>query len=124
MYVNGKEHTVTIGNRTFHCAVDVTLGFVGGKWKTVVLFYLMEGTKRYSELKQLMPEITDKMLSKQLRELERDGFIARQKIRPLWVEYSLTEEGHILEPLLNEIAAWGRRKAAAEGTMHVVEVEN
>jgi DNA-binding HxlR family transcriptional regulator len=108
---------VKIGGRTFHCAVDIALGFVGGKWKTVVLFYLMEGTKRYSELKKLMPDISEKMLAKALRELQADGFVHRRdyQVVPPRVEYSLTPEGRTLIPLLNALSEWGKGKSERSG---------
>ena len=117
MIINGKSYVVQIGNRTFHCAVDIALGYVGGKWKTVVLFYLMEGTKRYSELKKLIPGISEKMLAKALRELQADGLVGRRDygVVPLKVEYWLTPEGRTLIPVLNALADWGKGKAERSG---------
>jgi DNA-binding HxlR family transcriptional regulator len=123
MIIDGKEYVVKIGDKTFHCAVDIALGYIGGKWKTVVLYYLMEGTKRYSELRRLMPDITEKMLAKQLHELQRDGFVHRKDyhVMPPRVEYSLTDEGRTLIPLLEELGNWGRDKSnRVGGKMEVV----
>lgn len=117
MIIDGQEYVVRIGGKTYHCAVDIALGYVGGKWKTVVLFYLMEGTKRFSELRRLIPEISEKMLSKALHELEDDGFVHRRDHRtmPPRVDYSLTEEGRTLTPLLEALAEWGKGKTARSG---------
>jgi DNA-binding HxlR family transcriptional regulator len=115
--IDGKEYIVKIDGRTYHCAVDIALGYVGGKWKTVVLYYLMEGTKRYSELRRLIPDISEKMLAKALRELHNDGFVRRKSLRqiPPRVEYSLTKEGRTLAPLLGALADWGKGKTARSG---------
>ena len=91
------------------CPVRATLGVLGGKWKPVILFYLGEGTHRFSELRRRLPEATQKMLTQQLRELEADGVIVR-KIHPQVppkVEYSLTPYGRTLKPVLKEICRWG-----------------
>jgi DNA-binding HxlR family transcriptional regulator len=117
LVINGQEYVVRIGDKTYHCAVDIALGFVGGKWKTVVLYYLMEGTKRFSEIKRLMPDISEKMLAKALHELEQDGFILRRDHHsiPPRVDYSLTAEGLTLVPLLETLAAWGKDKTERSG---------
>ena len=65
-------------NEDFHCALDVTMRFIGGKWKAVVIWYLRNGKKRFSELKSHIPDITDKMLSLQLKALEQDGMVSRK----------------------------------------------
>lgn len=82
---------------------------IGGKWKCVILCHLMRGKKRTSELKRLMPEITQKMLTQQLRELEADGVINRIVYNqvPPKVEYELSEYGHSLERILNALCDWG-----------------
>lgn len=117
MIIDGQEYVVRIDGKTYHCAVDIALGYVGGKWKTVVLYYLMEGTKRFSELKRLMPDISEKMLAKALHELEADGFVKRHDHRsvPPRVDYSLTAEGRTLGPLLEALAEWGKGKTERSG---------
>ncbi len=123
MVIDGKEYAFEMGDKTFHCALDITMHFIGGKWKTVVLWYLCKDKKRFSELKRHIPEITEKMLSLQLRELEKDGFVQRTVYPevPPRVEYALTEEGKTLIPLLEAMAAWGRKKGKEQGKM--VEVK-
>lgn len=92
--------------------------YIGGKWKSVVLWYLKHKTMRFSELKQHIPDITEKMLSIQLRALEADGLIKRRvygEKPPIKVEYSLTDFGKTLLPALDAIAKWGRSLGEREG---------
>ncbi|QIX61742.1 helix-turn-helix transcriptional regulator [Hymenobacter lutimineralis] len=92
------------------CPVRTTLNVLGGKWKLLILSYLLEGTRRYGELRRLMPEITEKMLIQELREMEQDGLVQRvvyQQVPPK-VEYLLTEHGQQVQPLLNSLVAWGQ----------------
>src|SRR5687767_9152763 len=118
MIINGKEYVFRINHNIYHCALDVTMDFIGGKWKTVVLWYLRDRTLRFGELKQLIPDITEKMLSLQLKSLEEDGLIKRQVFTevPLRVEYSTTEFGKSLRPVLEAIAKWGRNLGDTKGT--------
>ncbi|MEM6349103.1 MAG: helix-turn-helix domain-containing protein [Bacteroidota bacterium] len=106
-------------NQDFHCALDVTMHFIGGKWKAVVIWYLQYGKKRFGELKALIPDITDKMLSIQLKALIQDGLVSRKVYAevPPRVEYELTEEGKTLVPIVQQIAKWGRAKAEKEGRL-------
>ena len=99
--------------------MDITMNYIGGKWKTVVLWYLIEGKKRFSELKKIIPDITEKMLSIQLKKLEEDGLVFREVFPevPLRVEYSLTDFGKTLIPLLEEVAKWGRDLGDSKGEM-------
>lgn len=86
------------------------MGIIGGKWKTVILFYLIEGPLRYSELRKKMEGVTERTLSLQLKALEEDGVIERKVYTtkpPLKVEYSLTDFGKTLIPILKSIADWG-----------------
>ncbi|AMM52330.1 hypothetical protein TH61_15615 [Rufibacter sp. DG15C] len=118
MIIDNSEMVFQIEEQQFHCAMDVTMHFIGGKWKTVVLWYLRNDKKRFSELKAHMPQITEKMLSIQLKQLEEDGLVNRVVYTskpPLRVEYSLTEFGKTLLPLLNEIAGWGRKTGTEKG---------
>lgn len=123
MLIKGKKYNYRLHNEDFHCALDVTMRFIGGKWKAVVLWYLKNKTRRFSELKEQIPDITDKMLSLQLKALEEDGLIIRTVYPqvPPRVDYQLSEEGRSIVPVVEAIAKWGRNKAEKEGKL--VEVE-
>ncbi|MCG8642054.1 MAG: helix-turn-helix transcriptional regulator [Desulfobacterales bacterium] len=92
------------------CPVEATLELIGGKWKGVILYHLLERTYRFGELKKVMPSITQRMLTKQLRELERDGIIHRKVYAqvPPKVEYSLTESGETLKEVIIMMRDWGK----------------
>ena len=101
-----------------NCQVEDALDILVGKWKAVILLYLLqEGTKRFSELKRKMPGITQKMLTKQLRELEDEGIIERKVYAqvPPKVEYSITEYGRSLEPVLQAMHEWGAKHTMQRG---------
>jgi len=85
------------------------LEVLGGKWKGLILFYLRDNTRRFNELKRLMPNITQRMLTKQLRELEADKIVHRKVFQeiPPKVEYSLTNFGLTLTPILAALQEWG-----------------
>jgi DNA-binding HxlR family transcriptional regulator len=98
-----------MNRKKYNISVEATLEVIGGKWKCVILCHLMRGKKRTSELKKLMPAVTQKMLTQQLRELEEDGVINRiiyQQVPPK-VEYELSDYGHSLEGILNALCNWG-----------------
>lgn len=98
---NGQEYP---------CCASLTMGIIGGKWKTVILYHLIEGKLRYNELRKAMPSVTERTLSLQLKKLENDGIVDRTVYHskpPLKVEYSLTELGETLIPVVKSIANWG-----------------
>lgn len=101
----------TFNGKTYPCCTSLTMGLIGGKWKTVILFYLSVDDKlRYNELRKKMPTVTERTLSLQLKTLEEDGIISRKVYTskpPLKVEYSLTEFGSTLKPLILSIGEWG-----------------
>ncbi len=103
---------------TFKCPVEYTLSLMGGKWKPVILWQLaIEGVRRYGEVKKSVTGITHKMLSQQLKELEADGLVYREEYHqiPPKVEYSLTEKGMSLIPVLNTMCEWGRAHIGESG---------
>jgi DNA-binding HxlR family transcriptional regulator len=107
-----------VGDKTYHSALDVTIEVIGGKWKTLVLWNLRGGAMRFTELTKAIPDISEKMLSLQLKQLESDHVIQREVFAevPPRVEYSLTDEGLTLLPMLEEMARWGLRKATNSTT--------
>ena len=119
MVSGNKEKVFLLEGKEYHCAMDVTMDYIGGKWKTVVLWYLRKDKKRFSELRKLIPNITEKMLSLQLKDLENDGLVKRKIYPevPPKVEYYLTDFGKTLIPMLEEIARWGRGLAQTKGKM-------
>jgi len=102
--------TLVAGDKVYNTTVEVTLGVIGGKWKALLVYHVMKGPLRFSELKRLVPDITEKMLTQQLRELERDGVLNRTIFPevPPRVEYRVTEHGATLQPVLEAMCAWGR----------------
>jgi DNA-binding HxlR family transcriptional regulator len=99
------------------CPVLLTTSIIGGKWKPLILFYLQSRTRRFSELNRLIPGSTKKMLTQQLRELERDAIINRKVYAqvPPRVEYSVTRHGESLRPILQLMSGWGKKHRARYG---------
>ena len=103
-----------IDNKEFPCSTSLTMKYIGGKWKAVILMHLFK-KKRYNQLRKELPMVTERTISLQLKELEEDGLISRTVYTdkpPLKVEYALTEFGRTLMPLLTSIAAWGKKAAS------------
>ncbi|KAF1679230.1 transcriptional regulator HypR [Bacillus mexicanus] len=91
------------------CPVEFTLDVIGGKWKGILFYHMIDGKKRFNEFRRICPSITQRMLTLQLRELEADGIVHREVYQqvPPKVEYSLTEFGRTLEPIVLQMKAWG-----------------
>jgi DNA-binding HxlR family transcriptional regulator len=101
-----------LNGKTYRCFFELTLLVMGGKWKPVILYHLgSERVMRFSELRRSIGAITERMLARQLRELETDGIVHREVYRevPPRVEYSLTDMGEGLVPILKELRDWGAR---------------
>ncbi|VTR55739.1 Uncharacterized HTH-type transcriptional regulator yybR [Serratia fonticola] len=96
-------------SKPFNCPVEVTIAVAGGKWKPLIIFHLMSGTKRFGELRRLAGNVSQRSLTLQLRELESHGIINREVFAevPPRVEYSLTQYGKTLEPVLHAMKNWG-----------------
>lgn len=97
------------------CSVEATLSVIGGLWKPVILFHLLDGKRRFGELSRLVPNATQRMMTLQLRELEADGVVRRtvHPEVPPRVDYELTSFGRTLEPVLLTLRDWGTRYQAA-----------
>jgi DNA-binding HxlR family transcriptional regulator len=99
-----------ISGKRYRCYFELTLAVIGGKWKPIILYHLsLANAVRFGEMRRGMPDVTERMLTRQLRELEADGLVHREVYRevPPRVEYSLTEMGRSLIPLLLQMRAWG-----------------
>jgi DNA-binding HxlR family transcriptional regulator len=96
-------------NNHYQCSMELTLALIGGKWKSLILWRLGDNTLRFSELRKSLPQVTQKMLTQQLRELEEDGLVLRHVYTqvPPRVEYSLTPAGKSILPILNLMCEWG-----------------
>ncbi|HVV68762.1 MAG TPA: helix-turn-helix domain-containing protein [Gammaproteobacteria bacterium] len=99
------------GDCHYGCSVEAALDVIGNKWKGVILFHLLDGTKRFNELRRLIPSVTQRMLTLQLRELEEDGIIIRKvyPVVPPKVEYSLSPLAEDLKPIILALREWGSR---------------
>ncbi|URJ62779.2 winged helix-turn-helix transcriptional regulator [Paenibacillus polymyxa] len=103
------EHGKTIALKKYKVGVEAALEVMGGKWKPLIIYHLMTGRKRTSELRRLIPDITQKMLTTQLRGLEKDEIVQRKVYSevPPKVEYELTDYGWGLKPALDHLCYWG-----------------
>lgn len=103
------------------CPVEATLDMVAGKWKVMIIYYLLQGTRRFNQLQRELQGVTHRTLTQQLRELAQDGLVIRTDYReiPPRVEYSLSPLGKTLKPVLKAMQNWGEKhsgKAAAART--------
>lgn len=112
---------VTIGddkvNDKYNCPVQATLDLIGGKYKVLILWHLVDNVLRFSELQKLIPDATPKMLTQQLRELEKDNLISRTvyPVVPPKVEYQLTDFGNSMIPVLEIMYNWGETYLKQQG---------
>jgi DNA-binding HxlR family transcriptional regulator len=92
------------------CPVTTALSVIGGKWKVIILWHLQDGVKRFGELQRQVKGISQKMLTQELRDLEESGLVGRKvyPVVPPKVEYSLTETGWSLKPVLEQLCEWGK----------------
>lgn len=97
----------------YHCPVEVTMEILGGRWTAVILAHLKEAPRRFSELRRLIPDISEKMLTQRLRAMEAEGIVSRTVLAdtPPHVEYDLTPAGRSLAPALQSLYEWGERWA-------------
>ena len=104
-----------VTGRLYGCPVELSLDLIGGKWKTVILARLKEGSLRYGELRRLIPGLSDKVLSQRLRELEEAGFVQRSTDPEGQTRYALTAHGLSLSPALTALYEWGASTASQVG---------
>jgi DNA-binding HxlR family transcriptional regulator len=107
--MSNENCTMLYNGIPYQCSISLALSIIGGKWKPLILWHLKDRILRFGELKQILGSVTQKMLTQQLRELEGDGLICRQiypQIPPK-VEYSLTEMGRTVLPILEMTSRWG-----------------
>ena len=110
--------TYTKNGKTYHCTVEAALDVIGGKWKPLILWALGDNVMRFGELQKGLPGVNAKMLTKQLRELEEDGVITRTVYPevPPRVEYSITDFGRTLIPILQALCKWGAEYLGIDDT--------
>jgi DNA-binding HxlR family transcriptional regulator len=108
-----------VKTKSYNCPVEAAVDVFGGKWKALILWWLQERTWRFAELRRQMPGITEKMLTRQLRELEADGIVERRVYPtvPPKVEYSLTDYGRSLKRALRAICDWGQQHMVRIGAV-------
>ena len=109
----------------YNCSMELTLDIIGGKWKPIIIWHLAKKTMRFSELKRTLPHITHKMLTQQLRALEESGLINRviyTQIPPK-VEYSLTDIGKSLVPILSTLCEWAVNYTQLASNLLSIETE-
>ncbi|HYE12079.1 MAG TPA: helix-turn-helix domain-containing protein [Patescibacteria group bacterium] len=110
--MSSKSYFLNMKNKEYTCTFEIAMDLIGGKWKPIIIWHLgTKGTKRFNELKKLLPQITQKMLTQQLRELESDSLVERKVYPqvPPKVEYSLTDLGKSLMPILSMMCDWGEK---------------
>lgn len=100
---------IIFNGKKYNCPMELTVDLIGGKWKALVLWHLAEKTLRFNEIRKLFPDVTQKILTQQLRDMEEKGIVHREVYAevPPKVEYSLTEFGRSLMPVLYAMNAWG-----------------
>ena len=112
-----------IENKEYCCPVCAAVNEIGGKWKPLILWVLRESKLRFSEINRVLPSITHRMLTKQLRELEKDGLIDREVYAeiPSKVEYSLTPKGKSVLPILEALCNWGEAYCKEKICLNVLD---
>ena len=106
---NQKVTIMIKSGKKINCPVTASIELIGGKWKTIILYSLLSGTRRFGEIAVRIPDISRKVLTEQLKELESDGLIVREQYKeiPPRVEYSLTDLGKSLSSVFRELEIWG-----------------
>jgi DNA-binding HxlR family transcriptional regulator len=110
MYDMASEQATVVRRETCCSAYHQAVELVGKRWTGAILFVLLDGPARFSEIKQLVPDLSDRLLSERMKELEAEGIVERRVIddTPVRVEYSLTPKGEALEPAVRALKVWAR----------------
>jgi DNA-binding HxlR family transcriptional regulator len=110
MYDMASEQATVVQRETCCSAYHRAIELVGKRWTGAILFVLLDGPARFSEVKQLVPDLSDRLLSERMKELEAEGIVERRVIddMPVRVEYALTAKGKALEPAVRALKAWAR----------------
>jgi DNA-binding HxlR family transcriptional regulator len=110
-----------MGNKQTQCPAEYTLAVIGGRWKIPLVYHLQAGGRRFSELSRALKGVSQKVLTQQLREMERDGLVARRVYAqvPPRVEYSLTELGMSLRPVVDAMCGWGEAHGVEKSAREV-----
>jgi len=113
---------MVVENKEYCCPVGAAIDEIGGKWKPLILWALKDGKLRFNEINKTIPAITQRMLTKQLRELEKDGLVNRKVYAevPPKVEYSLTEKGKSVIPILEALCKWGEEYCESKICLNVL----
>ncbi len=114
-----NSNTVALKGKEYPCTVSLTMDLIGGKWKAVILYHLIQGSKRFNELCKEIPSVTEMTLSLQLKQLEKDGLVHRTvygEKPPIRVTYELTDLGKSVIPVLKAITDWGNAVVTEHGT--------
>lgn len=121
--LNRNKCRIEVNSQEYRCPFQVAIDILDGKWKGLILWYLMTGKKRNSEFRRLIPDITQKMLTQKLRELEDEGIVERKvyPVVPPKVEYSLSDQGKKLEPILKALYQWGENYVVARNGETILE---
>lgn len=108
---------MSVTRKQYYCPVEVAVDVIGGRWTPVILAHLKEGVHRYGQLRRRLPDISEKMLTQRLRELEDEGLVQRtvHDGNPAPVTYHLTDEGRSLEPVLQALHDWGAERSERAG---------
>jgi len=113
---------IKLNNKTFTCPIDVTLSFIGGKWKVLILSHLYYNQSRgFADLKKNLPGVSEKMLNQQLKELERDRLIEKNiiQLKPYRVQYNLSSTGRSLSPLFDLMSEYGMKYLKDNGINYI-----
>ena len=114
---SGNHQAIVRSNPVTGCPLTAALAAIGGKWKMIIVYWLAESPKHFAALRRVMPGISQKVLTEQLRELVNDGLVERQPhgVVPAKVEYSLSDYGRSVLPLIENVRVWGRNHMERPG---------